>query len=79
MDSNPSVSVAQAPVVVNGFCPVCGSPLRVQWAWLGGQGERLVIRCTMTQAPIDGNGERWCSFGAPLEGNEALFAAKVPA
>ncbi len=55
-------------------CPVCGSTLRVQWSWAGGRGERLVIRCTMDHAPVDGNGERWCAFGAPLEGHEALFA-----
>ena len=57
-----------------GKCPKCGSPLDVRWSWAGGRGERLVIRCTCTDAPMDAQGARWCSFGCQLEGNESLFA-----
>lgn len=69
-----AASVAHGNGNGKGTCPKCGSPLVVRWAWLGGQGDRLAVRCDMTNAPSDGNGGRWCSFGAALEGNEHLFA-----
>ena len=57
-----------------GTCPKCGSKLAVRWSYVGGQGERLAVRCDMTNAPADGSGQRWCDFGGQLEGNERLFA-----
>lgn len=68
------VSVPQNGGNGKGICPQCGSPLAVACYWLGGVGYRLCVRCTMTQAPIDATGERWCNFGPLLEGNEHLFA-----
>ena len=75
MGSTPSaVTVTQTAPRVNGICPKCGSPLSVRWTWVGGKGDRLAVRCTMTIAPADGNGDRWCNFGVALEGNENLLA-----
>lgn len=64
-----AASVSQNGSNGKGHCPKCGSELTVQWAWIGGQGERLCVRCTGTKAPGG-----WCSFGAQLEGNESLMA-----
>ena len=75
MASTPSTaSVPQNNSKSNGkgVCPLCGSPLSVRWAWIGGQGELLVVRCSMERAPDDGTG-RWCPFGVELEGHEELF------
>ncbi len=76
-----ATSTLQASVAQNGTggkCPKCGSPLTVRWSWAGGRGERLAVRCTMESAPVDETGQRWCSFGGQLEGNEALFAGVTP-
>lgn len=70
MATNPSAaSVPQTVAVgnVNERCPRCGSKLVTMWAWVGGRGERETVRCTMTNAPSDGNGGRWCAFGMALD------------